>query len=285
MVLQDHPRLSIGRQCTLLTISRSSWYRPECSESAYNLDIMRSIDELFLGRPYLGSRQMLSRLRRQGYDNIGRKRVRRLMRVMGLRPIYPQPKTTTPHPEHPVFPYLLRGMAIARPNQVWCADITYIPMRRGFMYLVAIMDWYSRKVLAWRLSNTLDADFCIATLEDALEKYGKPEILNTDQGCQFTSIGFVALLQENGIKISMDGKGCWRDNIMIERLWRSLKYELIYLYAYENKTELHSALSGWLQDYNEDRGHSSLDDRTPDEVYYGQPEGSSPLEPFLKTAA
>lgn len=233
MVLPEHPWLSIGSQCRLLGISRSSWYRPQCRESSYNLELMRMMDELFLQMPYLGSRQMRSRLRRQGCEVVGRKRVRRLMRLMGLRAVYQRPRTSVPHPEHPVFPYMLRGMSIIRPNQVWCADITYIPMRRGFLYLVAVMDWYSRKVLSWRLSNTLESDFCIAALEDALARHGSPEICNTDQGCQFTSLGFVSLLQESGIRISMDGKGRWRDN------------------------------------YNQNRGHSSLADHTPDEVYNG----------------
>lgn len=276
MVRADHPRLSIGKQCSLLGISRSAWYRPQSPENGYNLELMRVMDELFLQMPYLGSRQMRSRLRRLGHTDVGRKRIRRLMRVMGLRAVYKRPRTSVPHPEHPVFPYLLRGMNISRPNQVWCADITYIPMRRGFLYLVAVMDWYSRKVLAWRLSNTLESDFCVAALEDAFVCYGTPEICNTDQGCQFTSIGFVALLQEKGVAISMDGKGCWRDNIMVERLWRSLKYENIYLYAYETGSEARNGIGTWIDDYNQNRGHSSLADYTPNEVYKGIPSCSGP---------
>jgi putative transposase len=269
MVLPEHPVLSIVRQCGLLGISRSAWYQPQSPENGYNLELMRVMDELFLQMPYLGSRQMRSRLRRMGYEDVGRKRVRRLMRVMGLRAVYQRPRTSAPHPEHPVYPYLLRGLAITRPNQVWCADITYIPMRRGFLYLVAIMDWYSRKVLSWKLSNTLESDFCVSALEDALSRYGAPEICNTDQGCQFTSLGFVALLHEHKVRISMDGKGCWRDNIMVERLWRSLKYENIYLHAYETGSEVRQGIGEWIADYNQNRGHSSLGDCTPDEIYWG----------------
>lgn len=268
MVLENHPRLSVTQQCALLNISRSSWYRPECPESGRNLELMRVVDELFLDEPYLGSRQMRKRLRRLGYE-VGRHRVRRLMRLMGLAAVYQRPRTSVPHPQRSVYPYLLRGMAITRPNQVWCADITYIPMRRGFLYLVAVMDWHSRKVLSWRLSNTLDADFCVAALEEAIERYGTPEIFNTDQGCQFTSFGFTGLLKDNNIRISMDGRGCWRDNIMVERLWRTLKYENIYLHAYETGSEARIGIGAWLDRYNRIRGHSSLDDYTPDEVYNG----------------
>ena len=271
MVQTEHARLSISRQCVLLGISRSAWYRLACPENGNNLALMRVIDELFLEMPHLGSRQMRSRLRRLGYTDIGRHRVRRLMHIMGLKAVYRRPRTSIPHPAHPVYPYLLRGLAITRPSQVWCADITYIPMRRGFLYLVAIMDWYSRKVLSWRLSNTLESDFCVAALEDALVQYGAPEICNTDQGCQFTSLGFVGLLQDNQVKVSMDGRGQWRDNIMVERLWRSLKYENIYLHAYETGSEARAGIKKWITDYNQNRGHSSLDDYTPDEVYMGIP--------------
>lgn len=283
MVVSSHPRLSIGAQCGLLGISRSAWYREASPESGYNLELMRVMDELFLQMPYLGSRQMRSRLRRQGYVGVGRHRIRRLMRLMGLRAVYQRPRTSAPHPEHPVFPYLLRDITITRPNQVWSADITYIPMRRGFLYLVAVMDWHSRKVLSWRLSNTLESDFCVAALEDALARHGTPEIFNTDQGCQFTSIGFIALLQENAIRISMDGRGCWRDNIMVERLWRSLKYECIYLYAYESGSEARHGIGQWIQDYNENRGHSNLADYTPNEVYNGILADSGP-DPRLGAA-
>ena len=209
-------------------------------------------------------------LRRQGHG-VNRKRIGRLMRLMGLSAIYQKPNTSKPHPQHKIYPYLLRGMTIDRPNQVWCADISYIPMRRGFLYLVAIMDWASRKVLSWRLSNTMDADFCVAALEEALARYGNPKIFNTDQGSQFTSNDFTDVLKEAGVRISMDGKGRWMDNVMIERLWRSLKYECIYLNAFETGSEVRQALKRWTDYYNSHRPHSSLDDRTPDEAYWQLP--------------
>lgn len=231
---------------------------------------MRLIDEQFLETPCYGARQMASHLRRQGYG-VSRKRVRRLMRIMGLSPIYQKPNTSKPHPEHKIYPYLLRGLTIDRPNQVWCADISYIPMRRGFLYLVAVMDWASRKVLSWRLSNTMDADFCVAALEDALQRYGCPEIFNTDQGSQFTSFAFIGALKEAGIRISMDGKGQWTDNVMVERLWRSLKYECIYLHCFETGSEARQGIGRWIDFYNKSRPHSSLDDRTPAEAYWQIP--------------
>ena len=200
---------------------------------------MRLIDEQFLETPWYGSRQMARHLRRNGWC-VGRHRVRRLMTKMGLAPIYQRPKTSEPHPQHKIYPYLLRHLAIDRPNQVWCADITYIPMRRGFLYLVAIMDWASRKVLAWRLSNTMDAEFCVAALEEAIARYGRPEIFNTDQGSQFTSFAFTNTLKDAGIRISMDGRGRWMDNVFIERLWRSLKYECVFLHAFETGSEASS---------------------------------------------
>jgi len=268
LVEKDHANgLSIGRQCDLLLISRSSYYYEANGESLFNLELMRLIDEQFLETPWYGARQMARHLRRQGYG-VSRKRIGRLMRKMGLSAIYQKPNTSKPHPEHTIYPYLLRGMAIDKPNKVWCADITYIPMRRGFLYLVAIMDWYSRKVLAWRLSNSLDADFCIAALEEALMNYGIPEIFNTDQGSQFTSYPFTQVLKDAQIKISMDGKGRWMDNIMIERLWRSLKYECVYLNAFEVGREVRQGIGKWINFYNERRPHSSLDDHTPDEVYW-----------------
>jgi len=268
LVEKDHANgLSIGRQCDLLLISRSSYYYEATGESLFNLELMRLIDEQFLETPWYGARQMARHLRRQGYG-VSRKRIGRLMRKMGLSAIYQKPNTSKSHPEHTIYPYLLRGMAIDKPNKVWCADITYIPMRRGFLYLVAIMDWYSRKVLAWRLSNSLDADFCIAALEDALMNYGIPEIFNTDQGSQFTSYPFTQVLKDAQIKISMDGKGRWMDNIMIERLWRSLKYECVYLNAFEVGSEVRQGIGKWINFYNERRPHSSLDDHTPDEVYW-----------------
>ena len=262
--------MSIVRQCELLTINRSSYYYKAVGESPLNLDLMRLIDEQFLETPYYGARQMAKYLRRQGYC-VSRKRTRRLMKLMGLSPIYQKPNTSKPHPQHKVYPYLLRGMQIDTPNQVWCTDITYIPMRRGFLYLVAIMDWASRKVLSWRLSNTMETDFCVAALEEAIEKYGCPKIFNTDQGSQFTSYAFTTVLKEAGINISMDGKGRWMDNVMIERLWRSLKYECIYLNAFETGSETRQGIGHWIDRYNTRRPHSSLDDRTPDEAYYQKP--------------
>jgi putative transposase len=270
MVDSDHPGLSIVCQCSLLSISRSSFYYEATGENPFNLLLMRLIDEQFIETPYFGSRQMARHLRRQGYC-VGRKRIRRLMRKMGLAPIYQRPNTSKPHPEHRIYPYLLKELNISRPNQVWCADITYIPMRRGFLYLVAIMDWHSRKVLSWRLSNTLDADFCVAALEEALARYGAPEIFNSDQGCQFTSFEFTQVLKDAGIRISMDGKGCWMDNVMIERLWRSLKYECVYLNAFETGSEVREGIGNWVNLYNEIRPHSKLDGRTPHEAYFDLP--------------
>ena len=270
MIEPDHPRLSIVRQCELLSVTRSSYYYQPKGETALNLELMRLIDEQYLETPWYGARQMARHLRRQGY-RVNRKRIGRLMQLMGLSAIYQKPNTSKPHPQHKVYPYLLRGMTINRPNQVWCADISYIPMRRGFLYLVAIMDWSSRKVLSWRLSNTMDADFCVAALEEALARYGKPEIFNTDQGSQFTSDDFTDTLKDAGVRISMDGKGRWMDNVMIERLWRSLKYECIFLHAFETGSEVRQGLKNWIDFYNTRRPHSSLDDRTPDEAYWNKP--------------
>jgi putative transposase len=236
MVDTEHKRLSIIRQCVLLTMSRSSYYYEEKGENEFNLKLMRLIDEQFMEEPSWGVRQMARYLRREGHC-VGKKRVRRLMRKIGLIPIYQKPRTSRPHPGHKVYPYLLRGLQITRPNQVWCADISYIPMRRGFLYLVVIMDWYSRKVLSWRLSNTLEADFCVDALEEALSKYGRPEIFNTDQGGQFTSLDFTQTLKDARVRISMDGRGRWMDNVMVEPLWRTLKYECAYLDAFETGSE------------------------------------------------
>ncbi len=267
MVQTDRRRLSISRQCQLVGIARSSFYYKGKGESALNLKLMRLIDEQFLGTPWYGSRQMARWLRRQGH-HVGRKRVRRLMRTMGLTPIYQAPRTSKPHPEHRVYPYLLRNMTIDRPNQVWCADVTYIPMRQGFLYLVAIMDWSTRAVLAWRLSNTMYPDFCVEALQEALSRYGTPEIFNTDQGSQFTSDDFTDELKEAGVRISMDGRGRWMDNVFIERLWRSLKYECIYLREMENGFQAQREIGIWMKYYNEERPHSSFtDDKTPLEVY------------------
>ena len=267
MIDPDHPELSIVRQCELVATSRSGFYYQPAGETPLNLELMRLIDRQFLETPWYGSRQMARHLRREGYP-VGRKRVRRLMATMGLEPIYQRPRTTVPHPEHQIYSYLLRDMVIERPNQVWYADITYIPMRRGFLYLVAVMDWASRKVLSWRVSNTMDADFCIEALEEALERFGKPEIFNTDQGSQFTSPQFTGVLRAAGVRISMDGRGRWMDNVFIERLWRSLKYECIYIHAFESGSALRAGLREWIGYYNARRPHSTLAGRTPDEAYW-----------------
>jgi putative transposase len=266
MIEPAHPALSIVRQCELLSVSRSGYYYQPAGETAANLALMRLIDEQFLETPWYGTRQMARHFRRQGHV-VGRERVRRLMRLMGLAAIYQHPRTTVPHPEHRVHPYLLRGLPIDRPNQVWCADITYIPMRRGFLYLVAVMDWATRKVLAWRVSNTMDVTFCVAAVEEALARFGVPEIFNTDQGSQFTSPQFTAVLTDAAVRISMDGRGRWMDNVFIERLWRSLKYECIYLHAFETGSELQIGLGRWIGYYNDRRPHSSLKGRTPNEAY------------------
>ncbi|WP_371345425.1 IS3 family transposase [Ancylobacter sp. IITR112] len=266
MIEPDHPRLPITRQCALVGISRSAFYGGPRIESPETLAIMRAIDGQFLETPWYGSRQMVRHLRRQGHE-VGRKRVRRLMARMGLATIYQRPKTTVRHPQHRIFPYLLRTMAIEEPDQVWCADITYIPMRRGFLYLVAIMDWHSRRVLSWRLSNTMEADFCIEALEEALSRFGRPSIFNTDQGSQFTSPRFAKVLLDAGVRISMDGRGRWMDNVFIERLWRSLKYECIYLNAFETGSEARAGIGRWITYYNRTRPHSALGGRTPEEVH------------------
>ncbi len=266
MIDSGEPKLSLVRQCHLVSISRSSYYYEGSGESDLNLELMRRIDEQFLETPFYGSRQMARWLRRQGYV-VSRKRVQRLMRKMGLEALYQRPRTTVPHPDHEIYPYLLRGREVVRANEVWCSDITYIPLRRGFLYLVAIQDWASRKVLAWRLSNTMDASFCVEALQEALDIYGTPEIFNTDQGSQFTSLEFTQVLKDAGVKISMDGKGCWMDNVFIERLWRSLKYECIYLHDFETGSEASAGTRWWMNFYNAERAHSSLDDRTPDEAY------------------
>jgi putative transposase len=266
MIEPEHPRLSIVRQCELVSISRSGFYHRPAGETALNLALMRLVDEQFLETPWYGSRQMAHHLRREGYC-VGRKRVRRLMAKIGLAPIYQRPRTTVPHPQHRVWPYLLRDLVVNRPNQVCCADITYIPMRRGFLYLVAVMDWATRKVLSWRVSNTMDVEFCISALEEALARFGRPEIFNTDQGSQFTSPRFTGVLQAAGVRISMDGRGRWMDNVLIERLWRSLKYECVYLHAFETGSELRVGLVKWIGYYNAERPHSGLGGRTPDEAY------------------
>ncbi|GJL55587.1 MAG: transposase [Nitrospirales bacterium] len=265
MVDSSHPYLSLTTQGRLLSISRSSWYYNPKGEPPFNLKLMRVMDEQFLATPYYGSRQMARWLKRQGYS-IGRHRVRRLMRVMGLRTIYQKPRTSQPHPHHQIYPYLLQNLTIQKANQVWCTDITYIPIKRGFLYLVAIMDWHSRKVLSWRLSNTLEKHFCIEALKEALTLYGVPDIFNTDQGSQFTSYEFTAVLKDHEINISMDGKGRWMDNVFIERLWRSLKYECVYLHAFESGSQARTHIGAWFSHYNHTRPYSTFDGKTPDEM-------------------
>ena len=266
LISVKHSRLSVMRRCELVDISRSSYYYIPNGEGEFNLEMMSKIDRQFLETPFYGSRQMARHLRRQGYA-VGRTRIRRLMRLMGLQAIYQKPRTSTPNVHHRVYPYLLRGLSIKRANQVWCADITYIPMHRGFMYLVAVMDWHTRAVLSWRLSNTIDSSFCVEALEEALSHYGKPEIFNTDQGSQFTSEEFTDTLSAAGVRISMDGKGRWMDNVFIERLWRSLKYECVYLREFETGRDAHREIENWLRFYNMERPHSFFDDKTPMEVY------------------
>ena len=268
MIEEQHPQLSLTRQCELVSIARSSYYYQPSGESDFNLELMRRIDEQYLKTPWYGSRQMKRYLRRQGL-RVNRKRIRRLMRKIGLVAVAPAPNTSRRHPQHKVYPYLLRGMAITQPDQVWCADVTYIPMAYGFLYLVAIMDWCSRRVLSWRLSNTLDADFCVDALQEAIGQYGCPSIFNTDQGSQFTSADWIDELKANSIDISMDGKGRWMDNVFIERLWRSLKYECVYLNAFDNMKDAEENISYWMDYYNHERPHSSLNDQTPSEFYEG----------------
>jgi putative transposase len=266
LVERDNPTLPIARQCRLLAVSRAAVYRKPAEVSAEDLAIMALIDRQYLVRPYYGSRRMAAWLATQGHV-VNRKRVQRLMRLLGLVAIYQRPNTSKSAVAHKIYPYLLGGLAIERVNQVWCADVTYIPMAQGFLYLVVIMDWVSRAVLAWRLSNTLGADFCVAALEAALSRHGRPEIFNTDQGSQFTSDDFTGTLQRHGITISMDGKGRCMDNIFVERLWRSLKYEEVYLHAYATVAEAKAGIGAWLDFYNTERPHQSLGYRTPRQIY------------------
>ena len=269
MIDPEH-ELPIAKQAEELEIGRSTvYYRPRPVSDA-DLMLMRRIDELHLNYPFAGSRMLRDMLSQQGFE-VGRRHVRTLMRQMAIEAIYRRPNTLKPAPGHRIYPYLLRGLAITRPNQVWAMDITYIPMARGFVYLAAVVDWFSRRVLAWKLSITMDVSFCIEALEEALSNYGKPEIFNTDQGSQFTSEAFTGRLKKEGIQISMDGKGRWCDNVFVERLWRSLKYAEVYLHAYESVSETRTKIGRYIEFYNERRPHSSLKAQTPDQVYFYRP--------------
>ena len=268
MVQPEIEEVSVRRQCALLKLARSSAYYRPVEAGAEELELMRRIDELYLKRPYFGSRRMTAALGDAGHE-VNRKRVQRLMRLMGLEGMVPGPHTSRPHPEHPVFPYLLRGMSVERPDQVWATDITYIPLASGWAYLVVIMDWFSRAVLSWRLSNSLSTGFCIEALEEALRHHGPPEIFNSDQGSQFTDQDFLAVLQAREIRISMDGKGRCMDNVFVERLWRSLKYEEVYLHAYADVREAYEGIRRWMVFYNRTRGHQALGGEPPMRVYRG----------------
>ena len=267
MINRNHPDLSINHQCKLVKLSRSAFYYASVGLDDETLAVMTAIDKAFTRYPFFGSRQIAAYLRRNGIA-VGRHRVRRLMRIMGLEAIYTRPRTSQPHPAHPVYPYLLKGMIIDRPNQVWCADITFVPVRHGFLYLVAIMDWATRKVLGWRLSNTMHASFCVETLQEAIARFGPPEIMNTDQGSQFTGHGWITTLTEAGVRVSMDGRGRCMDNIFIERLWRSLKQEAIYLEELTDGFKAQRVIRNWMAFYNNERPHSALEHRTPKEAYW-----------------
>jgi len=267
MIDRSHA-LPLTRQARILKLSRSSlYYRPRPVSGA-DLSIMRRMDELHLGYPFAGSRMLRDLLRGEGVE-VGRRRVATMMRRMGIEAIYRRPNTSKSSPAHKIYPYLLRGITVDHPNQVWAMDITYIPMARGFVYLAAVVDWFTRRVLAWRVSISMEVDFCLEAVEEALAKYGAPEIFNTDQGSQFSSAAFTGLLADNGIQISMDGKGSWRDNVFVERLWRSVKYEEVYLRAYDSVAQARASLGRYLDFYNRKRPHSSLDARTPDQPYFG----------------
>jgi putative transposase len=266
MIDRDH-ELPVSRQCAVLGISRGSVYYEPVAVSLSDLALMRRLDELHLEHPHAGSRMLRDLLAAEG-SKVGRRHVRTLMERMGIEAIYRRPRTSKPAPGHKIYPYLLRGLTIDRANQVWASDITYIPMERGFVYLAAVMDWFARRILAWRVSITLCEDFCVDALDEALRLHGRPEIFNTDQGSQFTSDTFTEVLVENGISISMDGKGAWRDNVFIERFWRTVKYEEVYLKAYESVAEARSSIGRYLKFHNGRRPHSALDRRTPDQAYY-----------------
>lgn len=266
MIEPAHPTLSVTRQCALLGLPRASYYHQRRPEPDANLALMRIIDETYLAYPFFGSRQMTRWLRRQGHD-VNRKRVQRLMRQMGLEAIYRKANLSRAQPGHRVYPYLLRDLVVTRPNQVWATDITYIPVQGGCVYLCAVLDWHSRCVLAWELSNTLDASFCVRAVERAIAAHGTPEIFNTDQGCQFTSAAFTQPLLARGVKLSMDGKGRCLDNVFVERLWRTVKYEEVYLKSYVSLVDAHAQLDRFFRFYNTLRPHSSLDGATPAEIH------------------
>ena len=268
--------LPLTRQATALNISRGIIYYRPAPVSSVDLVLMRQIDELHLEFPFAGARMLRDLLAAEG-SMVGRRHITTLMQQMGIEAIYRRPNTSKPAPGHKIYPYLLRGLTIDRPNQVWATDFTYIPMARGFVYLCAVMDWSTRRILAWRLSNTMEAEFCVETLEDALAKHGNPGIFNSDQGSQFTGTAFTGVLIKNGIKISMDGKGAWRDNVFVERLWRTVKYEEVYLKAYDDVPEARASIGRYLDFYNGRRPHTALDRRTPDQAYF------NPLP--LRTAA
>ena len=269
--------LPLARQCRILELARSTAYYTPQPTSAEDLALMRRIDELHLEYPFAGARMLRDMLRREGH-RIGRKHVGTRMKKIGIEALYRKPNLSRRNSAHPIYPYLLRHLVIDRPNQVWATDITYLPMRRGFVYLVAVLDWYSRRVLSWRVSNTLTTDFCLEAVQEAIARHGRPEIFNTDQGSQFTSSEFTGLLKEQGIQISMDGKGCWRDNVFVERLWKSVKYEEVYLKAYDSVSAAKASLGRYLNFYNTRRPHQSLDGNTPDEIYFAG-------LPQVKTAA
>jgi putative transposase len=266
-MIDRHHDLPITKQAEVLRISRGSvYYLPRPVPEA-DLAIMRRLDRLHLEFPFAGSRMLQGLLATEG-SKVGRRHVKTLMRRMGIEALYRRPRTTKPEPGHKIYPYLLRGVEITQPNQVWAMDITYIPMERGYVYLAVVLDWFSRRVLSWRVSITMEATFCVETLDDALARHGKPKIFNTDQGSQFTGAAFIGVLIENGIAISMDGKGAWRDNVFVERLWRSVKYEEVYLKAYETASEARASIGRYLDFYNRRRPHSSLDGTTPDHAYF-----------------
>jgi len=267
MIDRDH-ELSVTKQAETVGIARSTVYYLPRPVAAADLDLMRQIDKLHTEFPFAGSR-MLRRLLAANGSQVGRRHVKTLMSRMGIEALYRRPRTTKPEPGHKIYPYLLRGLEVTRPNQVWAMDITYIPMAKGFVYLAVVLDWFSRRVLSWRVSITMEASFCIETLREALARHGRPEIVNTDQGSQFTCEAFTDVLRKHEIKISMDGKGAWRDNVFVERLWRTVKYEEVYLHAYDSVSDARASLGRYLDLYNRRRPHSSLDDMTPDQAYFG----------------